>query len=194
MLKKIKMSASNLTTVKGITLAGIFIALHAVLGIFKIPFALDNRITLTFAVSAMAGIVLGPVPAMIICGCGDILGYLLNPGGGAYFFGFTISAMLGGFIYGLCLYKREIKYFLPWTILAVFIITLFVNIMLNTYWLSVMYNKAYQMFAAARIIKNFIVFPIHVAVISLLGIAPKSLGIKNIYNQQIFCRKSFKII
>lgn len=178
MLKKIKMSAKNLTTVKGITLAGIFIAMHAVLGIFKFPFALDNRITFTFAVSAMAGMILGPVPALVICGCGDILGYLLNPGGGAYFFGFTLSAMLGGFIYGLCLYKRERKYIVPWTILAVFIITLFVNIILNTYWLSIVYEKAVGMFAGMRIIKNFVVFPLHVIVISVLGSALKSWGIK----------------
>lgn len=177
MLKKIKKSAKNLTTVKGITLAGIFIALHAVLGIFKIPFALDNRITLTFAVSAAAGMILGPVPAMIICGFGDILGFLLNPGGGSYFPGFTISAMLGGLIYGLCFYKRDKKYFLLWTVLAVFIVTLFVNIVLNTYWLSVMYQKAYQMFAAMRIIKNLVVFPLHVIVIYAVFMLTEKTGI-----------------
>lgn len=181
MLNKFKMSAKNLTTVRGITLAGIFIALHAVLGIFKIPFALDNRITLTFAVSAAAGMILGPVPAMLICGLGDILGFLLNPGGGAYFFGFTLSAMLGGLIYGICFYKRDKKYFLFWTILAVFLITLFVNIILNTYWLSVMYNKAYQMFALARIIKNLAVFPLHVIIIFAVFMLTEKTGIRKKY-------------
>lgn len=181
MLKKFKMSAENLTTVRGITLAGIFIAFHAVLGIFKIPFALDNRITLTFAVSAAAGMILGPVPAMLICGFGDILGFLLNPGGGAYFFGFTLSAMLGGLIYGICFYKREPKYFLFWTILAVFIITLFVNIVLNTYWLSVMYAKAYQIFALPRIIKNLVVFPLHVIVIFAVFMLTEKTGIRKKY-------------
>lgn len=181
MLNMFKTSAKNLTTVRGITLAGIFIALHAVLGIFKIPFALDNRITLTFAVSAAAGMILGPVPAMLIGGFGDILGFLLNPGGGAYFFGFTLSAMLGGLIYGICLYKKEPKYFLFWTIVAVFFITLFVNIVLNTYWLSVMYNKAYQIFALPRIIKNLVVFPLHVIVIFAVFMLTEKTGVRKKY-------------
>ena len=83
MLEKIKQSAKNLRNTRALALAGMLLALDAVLGIFKIPFALDNRITLTFAAVAAAGILLGPVPAMLIGGMGDILGYLLNPGGGA---------------------------------------------------------------------------------------------------------------
>lgn len=181
MSEKFKMSAKNLTTTKGLALAGMLLALHAALGIFKIPFALDNRITLTFAASSAAGIVLGPVPAMLVGGLGDILGYLLNPGGGAYFWGFTISAALGGLIYGVCLYKRSVKYCFWWIMLAVLLITLLVNIMLNTYWLSVMYKKAYQMFALARIIKNMAVYPVHVIVIFALFITADKTGIRKKY-------------
>lgn len=165
MLENLKDSAKNLTNTRALALAGMLLALNAVLGIFKIPFALDNRITLTFAATSAAGIILGPVPAMLVGGLGDILGYLLNPGGGAYFFGFTISGALGGLIYGLCLYKREKKYIIWWIVLAVCLITFFVNILLNTYWLSVMYAKAYSFFAAARIIKNFVVAPVHIIII-----------------------------
>ncbi len=181
MRKKIKLSAKNLTTAKGLALAGMLLALYAALGIFKIPFALDNRITLTFAASSAAGIVLGPVPAMLVGGLGDILGYLLNPGGGAYFWGFTISAALGGLIYGICLYKRSAKHCFRWIMLAVFLITLFVNIMLNTYWLSVMYKKAYQMFAPVRIIKNMAVYPVHVAVVFALFMTVDKTGIRTKY-------------
>lgn len=165
MLEKIKQSAKNLKNTRALALAGMLLALDAVLGIFKIPFALDNRITLTFAAVAAAGILLGPVPAMLIGGLGDVLGYLLNPGGGAYFIGFTISGMLGGLIYGLCLYKRDKKHAIWWIVLAVCLITFFVNIILNTVWLSILYDKAYSMFAAARIIKNFVVAPVHIIVI-----------------------------
>lgn len=181
MLKKLKTSAQNLTNVQGLVLTAMLLAMHAVLGIFKIPFALDNRITLTFAVSAAAGIVLGPVPAILVCGFGDILGYMLNPGGGAYFFGFTVSAMLGGLIYGICLYKRDKKYAIWWIVLAVFLVTLFVNMILNTYWLSVMYGKAYQIFAAARIIKNLVVYPVHVIVIFAVFMLTERTGIRKKY-------------
>ena len=161
-----KLSAKELQNTRRLALAGMLLALYAVLGLIKIPlFTPDNRITFTFAATAAAGMVLGPVPAMLVGGLGDILGYILNPGGGAYFFGFTISGMLGGLIYGICLYKARGKWTIVRIIIAVFIVTLFVNIILNTCWLSIMYAKAYQIFAAARIIKNLVAFPVHVAVI-----------------------------
>ncbi|MBQ8301049.1 MAG: folate family ECF transporter S component [Clostridia bacterium] len=182
MLKKFIESAKSLTNTRTLALMGMLLAMHAVLGAFKIPvFSNDNRITLTFAVNAVTGTILGPVPAMLVGGLGDILGYLLNPGGGAYFPGFTISGMLGGLVYGLCLYKRETKRFFWWTMLAVFLITLFVNIILNTFWLSVLYKKAYQIFAASRIIKNFVVYPLHVAVIFILGVFVNKTGIQKKY-------------
>lgn len=181
MLKKFKMSAKNLTTTRGLVMTAMFIALHAVLGMFKFQFVLENRITLTFAVSSAAGMLLGPVPAMAVGAIGDIIGYFLNPGGGAYFPGFTLSAMLGGLIYGICLYKRSEKRAIWWVILSVFIITLFVNIILNTFWLAVMYNKAYQVFAVERIIKNFVAFPLHVIVIFAVFMLMERTGIRKKY-------------
>ncbi len=181
MLKKFKTSAQNLTTTRGLVMTAMFIAMHAVLGIFKFQFVLENRITLTFAVTAAAGALLGPVPAMVVGALGDILGYFLNPGGGMYFFGFTVSAMLGGLVYGICLYKRSSKRAVWWIILSVFLITLFVNIILNTYWLSVMYNKAYHIFAVERIIKNFVAFPLHVIIIFALFMLIDRTGVRKKY-------------
>lgn len=184
MLKKFKMSAENLTTTRGLALSAMFLAMFAVLGIFKIPIppaALQNRLTLTFAATAAAAIVLGPVPAIIVGGCGDILGYLLNQGGGAYFPGFTISAMLGGLIYGIFLYKRDKKYMIWWIMISVFVITLFVNMILNTFWLSVMYNKAYGIFAIERIIKNVIAYPLHVIIIFAVFMLTEKTGIRKKY-------------
>ena len=164
-----KQSAQNLTSTRHLALAGMLLAMHAVLGYFKIPlFSPTNRITFTFAATATAGMVLGPVPAMLVGGLGDILGYFINPGGAAYFFGFTISAALGGLIHGVLLYKAAPKYALLRVIIAEFIITFFVNIILNTYWLSVLYAKAYQIFTWARIVKNFVAYPVHVIIVFAL--------------------------
>ena len=164
-----KQSAKNLTSTRHLALAGMLLAMYAVLGIYKIQlFTQDNRITFTFAATAVAGMVLGPVPAMLVGGLGDILAYVLNPGGGAYFFGFTISAALGGLIHGVLLYKANPKYALLRVIIAELIITFFINIILNTYWLSILYAKAYQIFAWARIVKNFAAYPVHVIVVFAL--------------------------
>lgn len=168
MLKNFVESAKNLSKTRSLAFTGMLIAMYAILGSIKIPLAMDNRITLTFAATSVAGIILGPVPAMIVGGAGDILAYMLNSGGGAYFFGFTISAALGGLVYGVCLYKRKRERSLWWIIVAVCIITFFINIILNTCWLSIMYSKAYSVFAVARILKNFAAAPVHIVVIFAL--------------------------
>ena len=170
MLKNLVKSAKNLTNTRALALAGMLLAMYAVLGIFKIPLlSPDNRITFTFTATAAAAIILGPVPAMLVGGLGDILGYFLNPGGNAFFIGFTISAALSGLVYGLCLYSKSEKRIIWWILIAEFVITFCINIILNTYWLSVLYSKAYTIFAMARIIKNFASFPIHVLLIWALS-------------------------
>lgn len=170
MFKNLAKSAENLTNTRALALAGILLAMHAVLGIYKIPlFSPDNRITFTFTATAAAALILGPVPAMLVGGLGDILGYLLNPGGNAYFIGFTISAALSGLIHGLLLYKKSEKHIIWWILLAEFLIAFFINIILNTYWLGIMYKKASVVFAMPRIIKNFAAYPIHVLLIWALS-------------------------
>lgn len=184
MLKKFKTSAKNLTMPKGLVLAAMLLALHGVLGIFKIPIppaSLENRFTLTFAATSAAGIILGPVPAMLVGALGDILGYILNPGGGAFFPGFTVSAAMGGLIYGVCLYKRSAKTAIWWTLLAVLLNTIFVNMALNTLWLMIMYKKAYSVFAAARIIKNAAAYPLHVIIVLALFALSDKTGVRKKY-------------
>ena len=190
MLGKFKRSARNLTDVRGLVLTAMLLALHAVLGGLKIPvFSPDNRITLTFAASAAAGIILGPFSAAFVGGAGDVLGYLINPGGGAYFPGFTVSAMLGGFIYGLFLYgiklggdkRKDALKALILIMAASAVITFFINIVLNTYWLSVMYGKAYTVFSAARIIKNLVVYPLHIIIIFAVFMLAERTGVRKKY-------------
>ena len=188
LFKRIVRSAGNLTDVRGLVLSGVLLGLHAVLGGLKIPFALDNRITLTFAVNAAVGIILGPVPAAVVGGAGDVLGYLINPGGGPYFPGFTLSGMLGGFIYGLFLYgitlspdRKKATAKSALLILSCAVVTFFVNIVLNTYWLSVLYKKAFAIFSAARIIKNLVVYPLHAVVVFALFTLTERTGIRKKY-------------
>ncbi len=180
MFEKISASVKNLTATRGLVLAAMLLAVYAVLGIFKIPIppsSLENRLTLTFTATSAAGIILGPVPALLVGALGDILGYFFNHGGGAYFPGFSISAALGGFIYGICLYRREPKTAFWWTLLSVLLVTFFVNILLNTFWLMIMYQKAYSIFAAARIIKNLALLPFHTAIIFTLYMTFYKTGI-----------------
>ena len=50
----------------------------------------------------------GPVVGSIFGGIMDILKFLIKPDGG-FFFGYTLTAIAGGFIYGLFYYRLQIK-------------------------------------------------------------------------------------
>ena len=130
-----------------------------------LSFQIDTiRISLGFVPHSFSSMLFGPLIGGIGAALGDILGMIIAPKG-AYFPGFTISALLSGMIYGLFLYRK------PKTLLrislAVLCITLFVNIGLNTYWLTILLGKGYIAILPARIIKNAVVMPFQVSLIYL---------------------------
>ena len=183
MLRNIPESAKNLASVRGLAMSGMLVALCIVLGYIKIPLSADNRISFGFIATSTAGFILGPVPAAVVALVADVLGYIINPSGGAFFPPFTLSTGLAGFIYGLFLYRQPLKRLWLMSIISVAIITLFINIILNTYFLSILYQKSMQIFKYARIIKNVIQYPVHVVVISLITSVLEQRGIRKIFNK-----------
>jgi len=85
---------------------------------------------------------------------------------GAYFPGFTLSAFLSGAIYGLFLYKK------PVTIVnvakSVLLITILVDLGLNTLWLSMITGNAAAALLIPRIYKSAIMLPIQTGTIHIL--------------------------
>jgi len=120
------------------------------------------RLSFGFLPTAVAGYLLGPIPALAVGGMGDILGYLLNPTG-PYHFGFTLTAMLAGITYGLLFYKRDVK--LWRVLLAKLIIDLFFNIGLNTLWIHQLYGKAVMVLLPSRAYKNLFQYPVDAALL-----------------------------
>ena len=92
-------------------------------------------------------------------GLADLLKYLVNPTG-PFFPGFTISGICGGIIYGLVLYKKPLT--VKRVILANLLVTVSVNIFLNTYWLTLLYGDAFLVLLPARILKQAVMMPIEV--------------------------------
>lgn len=120
------------------------------------------RVGFGFIPIAIMGMVLGPV----LAGCGaaiaDLIGVFLFPSG-AFFPGFTLSAFVGGAIYGLVFYKKKTS--IKRVLLATTIIALFVNLLMNTYWLSIITGKAAYVLMVSRIVKEAIMFPIQISLI-----------------------------
>ena len=119
------------------------------------------RIGFGFLPVAVMGMLYGPLWAGIGYAIGDVLGMLIFPSG-PYFPGFTLSAFLTGLVYGLLLCKKEVTW--QRALIASLIISVFINLGLDTLWLSILYGKAYIPILVGRLIK----FPLAVAIQTVL--------------------------
>lgn len=90
---------------------------------------------------------LGIIPGMVVAGLGDFIGAILFPIG-AYAPGFTLTAIVSGFIFGIFL-KGDLKKVK--IILGVFLSRLICTVVLNTYWLSFYYGYGIIGLLPARI-------------------------------------------
>ncbi len=99
----------------------------------------------------------GPAVGAIFGAALDIIKWFLQPSGD-FFPGFTISAALGGIIYGFAFYKKNIT--VPRVLIAQLIVKIFVNIGLNSLWLKMLYDQAIIALLPGRILSNSIMLPI----------------------------------
>ncbi|KAJ51172.1 ECF transporter S component (folate family) [Clostridium tetanomorphum] len=120
------------------------------------------RVSFGFLPLALSGILFGPLVGGICGALADIIGMLVFPKG-AYFPGFTVSTALSGVVYGFFLYKKPKNLFN--ILIAAIIITLFINLGLNTLWLSMITGKGVYAIIIPRIVKNLIELPIRVTII-----------------------------
>ena len=125
---------------------GVLLAIEIVLTRFVSFSTWNTRIGFGFAPVALAAILFGAVPAAIVAALGDFLGAVLFPIG-PYFPGFTLTAALTGLVFGLLLRgKRGAAY----TALAVLIVQFVLGLLLNTYWIHVLYQSPFVPLLATR--------------------------------------------
>ena len=149
-----------------VVLMGVFIALEVVLTRFLSIQTPIVRIGFTFLPVAISAMMFGSVNSGIAAALADIFGMILFPSGGAYFPGFTLTAFLGGAIYGVLLYNKPKSI---WRIsIAVVIISIFVNLGLDSVWIWMITGKGLMAILPARIIKCIIIIPLEVIMIQLV--------------------------
>lgn len=164
-------------TTQKLVLIGILIAMQIVLTRFlsiQTPFI---RIDIGFLPIAIIGILFGPISGGISGAIADLIGVFLFPVGTPYF-GFTLSAFLGGATYGTLLHKDDIPIWR--TIIACCITCLVIGLFLNTFWLSQLLGKGFWAMFPARVTKEFAMLPIQVILITaawavVKKIVPKEL-------------------
>lgn len=172
-MHKFKITKTKKIVISALLLA-MFILLDRLLSI--------NTQVLTINISLvsimLAAMILGPYYAILIGALGDLIGSIFWPFG-AYNIGFTISSALTGLIFGMFLYekpnsqnemstenckKSQFKFTLR-AIISNILVTVFVNILLNSLWLKIMYEKAYIYYLSQRIVTQVIMLPIYIILI-----------------------------
>lgn len=142
-----------------IAITALFIAINVVMDMvgLRIELTKELRVSFGFLTHAMVGMMFGPVVGGVAGGVGDIICYIVRPIG-AYFPGFTLTAILGGVIYGILLYKKTITPIR--VILTKGFVSLVLNVCLNSIWLKILYGNALFLMLPTRIIKNVVLLPI----------------------------------
>ena len=124
------------------------------------------RIGFGFLPVSMMGIMYGPIWAAIGYAAGDILGMMIFPSG-MYFPGFTLTAVLTGFVFGFFLHGKE-KITWKTVLPASLIVILVLNLCLDTFWLSIMMGDGFIALLPTRIFKCAVMLPIHLILIPLV--------------------------
>jgi len=152
----------NFLDVQDLVLMSFLITLEIVLSRF-LSFSVWNlKIGFSFVPVVVAAILLGPVQAAIVSGISDFIGAILFPIG-AYFPGFTFTAVLTGFVFGYFLYHKQT---IARIIVAVGINQLILSLLLNTLWISILYKTPYMPVLYTRLAQVAILIPVQIVLIA----------------------------
>lgn len=166
MRESVAASAQILRGTRALAALGLLIAAQAALGsVAVIPIGQHIRIGFEFLAIAAAGMLFGPVPAAVCAGCGDVVLYIIR-GGGPFFPGFTLTAAMTGFIYGLAFFKRRVA--LMHIVIAQLAVSLVANLLVNSVNLQILYGNVTGALLFQRAIKNLVMLPINTALLSVV--------------------------
>lgn len=158
---------------KKIILSAMLLALVIILSRFVSIETQFLVISLDFIPIMICAILLGPKYSTLIAVLGDLIGAILFPFG-SYFPGFTISAGIRGLIYGLILYNKSseefsnLNFLIRLTVSSVLVLGV-VNIFITSFWLHMLYGKAYFAIVATRVTTQVIMLPVQIITVFSLN-------------------------
>ena len=166
-------SFQELRSLRCLAITALFIAMNITLDLLKLRIDLPGmRIGVGFLTNASIGMLYGPAVCMMMGFCTDVLGFLMNPGtgGGGYFPGYTLTAIVAGAIWGVFLYRPDARpsdgslrarlRFPLRTFAARLLITVVCNVGMNTLWLSITGDGALWLpLALTRLPAQMLYFP-----------------------------------
>ncbi|MCL2321092.1 MAG: folate family ECF transporter S component [Oscillospiraceae bacterium] len=171
-----------------IILAGLLIAVYILLDrVFTISTPIQ-KINLSLIAVMLTAIILGWKYAVVVGALGDLIGAITMPFG-PYFPGFTLSAALIGFIYGVWIYRNPNKEIKEWKFILNIIVSnvlalALISVLLNGLWLYILMNKAYTAILAIRITEQAIMLPIQIVLIYALERGLRPFVRKYLYEEE----------
>lgn len=140
------MKKRSMFTLEALVCLAVLTAAQIVLSRFLSIQLWNLKFGFSFVPVMLAAYLYGPVGAACVYGFGDLIGALTFPQG-AYFPGFTLTAVISGFIWGLLLNKK-IKPIN--SVLAVAIVQFACSFLLNSFWISYTAGAPYLSLLATR--------------------------------------------
>lgn len=150
-------AARQFSSVRMLAIAAMFIALRIALSSVFIPVTPSLRVYFTFFVTALGSTIYGPLMALAEGFVSDILGYFIHPSG-AFFPGYTLSAMCGSLIYALFFYRQKLS--VVRMFLCKLTINVGVNIVLGSLWNAMIFGKGFYYYLAKSVVKNLVMLPL----------------------------------
>ena len=158
-------AAGEVKKLRTLAVSAIFLALSSAVASVFIPLPNNLRVYFTYGPKALCAAVIGPVSGLLFGLTGDLLGFVLHPTGG-FFPGYTLTSMMGMFLYGLGLYREKIT--VRRLALTKLLVNLVCNAGLNVLWSAILYQKAWIVYFTASLTKNLALWPVETAVLVLV--------------------------
>ena len=168
-----KMIASAMLIAVSILLTRLFAGNFLVLGV---PAA---RFSLGFLPIMLAGVLLGPGWGAAVGLIADVLGFFMFPNG-VYFPPIATTSMLAGFLPGIILLlwgrksRRACTACIWGSVAAVQILG---SLLLQTYWLSLLYGKGFIVLVGPRAVISLVLIPVYALLIQLISAALHKAGL-----------------
>ena len=164
-MKKIRVKENLRFDTKSIVIMGVLAAIEIILSRFLSINAWNIKIGFSFIPIAIAAMLLGPLKGGIVAAISDFIGAILFPIG-VYFPGFTLTAFFTGFVFGVFLYRNQSTIRI---ILAVSINQLIFSLVVNTFWISVIYGSPYGPLFLTRITQAVVLISIQLIILWVLS-------------------------
>ena len=150
---------------KMLVTAALLIAMQIILSRFLSINAWNLKIGFAFTAVFVAAFLYGPWFSAVVAVVADVVGASLFPSG-AFFPGFTVTALLSGIIFGVFLYKKQTP---SRIIAAVAIDQLILGLLLNSFWLSILYGSPYIPLLTTRAVQCLVMMPVMYFTIAALS-------------------------